>query len=171
MPHRSRNILALLLAAALSHAPAVAGERLSGAATAVDGRHLRLNGKLIALAGIAAPALDAKCLWRGKTVRACGRMARAAMRDLTVAAKVTCFPDRDRGGWRCQADGYDLAEGLIHAGWAIPAPGAPARWLDEKRRAKARRLMLWRARTLAGEDFLPALARKIRREKTPLDKN
>ncbi len=158
MTSRVRHALAVLIATAFPALATQAAGRLFGPAIPLDATHLRLGSQVVKLAGIAAPALDIKCLWKGRTALPCGRMARAALRDLTAGATVMCHHDGNLHGLRCQADGYDLAEGLIHAGWAIPLPGAPARWFAEKRRARARRLMLWRATTLNGRPFMAALA-------------
>ncbi len=168
MTSLARHALAVLFATAFPALSVQAAGRLSGAAMPLDALHLRLGSHVVKLAGIAAPALDAKCLWKGKTRLPCGRMARAALRDLTAGATVVCHHDTALRGFRCRAAGYDLAEGLVHAGWAIPLPGAPTRWFAEKRRARARQLMLWRARTFDGRPFMATLGPVDVRQDTPV---
>ena len=156
--HAMKIFSALLVSLALSAPPALARDVLRGPAEAVDGSHLRIMERTVRLAGIVAPGLRTPCLWKGKTPRDCGRMARAAVSDLTAGAQVICREDSSLGGWRCLSDGYDISEGLIHAGWARPVKGAPEEWHDEERRARRKGLMLWRATTLDGESFMEHLA-------------
>jgi endonuclease YncB( thermonuclease family) len=146
-------------------ASAQAGEILNGSVQAVDGAHLRISGRTVRLAGIITPKLKTRCLWKGKTLRDCGRMARAAVSDLTAAAHVTCEKDARLGGWRCLSDGYDISEGLIHAGWARPLRGAPPAWFTQETRAREKRLMLWAAKTPDGKDFMHFLARTTSRSR------
>lgn len=141
------------LAATLS--PALAGDaRVSGPARILDGRTLVVAGRTIALAGIAAPGLGERCLYRGRPFD-CGRLARAGLMDITVGGSVVC-KHLGKPGWRCTGDGYDIAYGMIHAGWAVALADAPARYRAKTADARRRRVGLWRATLVDGRGVYAA---------------
>ena len=135
-------------------------EILRGPAVAVDGRVLDMNGKLVTLANITVPELGAKCLLRGK-LRDCGKFARLGLTELVVAASIECRQVTQRT-YNCKTgDGYDLAFGQIHAGWAVPTKSAPQHYFTKMKEAKARKRMLWSALTPEGtHNFASALLHK-----------
>ncbi len=165
---RPAHFLALMtmamMAIAVTQSPARAGDtgRLRGAAQVIDATRLVIRGRTIILAGIIAPSLQSPCLWKGRRRMNCGRMARAALMDLTAGATVTCGRDAALGGWRCRVGGYDLGEGMIHAGWALPAPSAPPAWRAQGEEARRDRRMLWQARALNGKSFMEILLTRRR---------
>jgi len=119
-------------------------EIMRGSATAVDGRVLMLNGKKIALANITVPELGTRCLMRGK-LRDCGKFAQLGLTELVVAANIECQKTA-RQNYSCKTeDGYDLAFGQIHAGWAVPTSSAPKHYFTKMQEAKTRKRMLWSA--------------------------
>jgi endonuclease YncB( thermonuclease family) len=70
-------------------------------------------------------------------------MARASLLDLTAGARLVC---RQAGGeqYRCTAGGYDLSEGMVYTGWAVPLPGAPPAYARVLADARARPRGIWR---------------------------
>ncbi len=136
---------ALLCAATVLPARAQTGaETLSGSAIAVDGRIVRMDGKELMLANIIVPEPGARCLMRGK-LRDCGKFARLGLTELVVAATIECRKTTQRT-YNCKTeDGYDLALGQIHAGWAVPTQSAPAHYFTKMNEAKSRKRMLWSA--------------------------
>ncbi len=119
-------------------------ESLRGSAVAVDGRVLVMNGKELTLANITVPELGTKCLMRGK-LRDCGKFAQLGLTELVVAATIECRKTTQLK-YSCKtADGYDLAFGQIHAGWAVPAASAPKHYFTKMNEAKAKKRMLWSA--------------------------
>ena len=119
-------------------------ETLRGSATAVDGRTLQMDGKRIRLANIAVPEPGDKCILRGK-VRDCGRFSRLGLTELVVAATIEC-QELTQHTHSCKTeDGYDLALGQIHAGWAVPTKSAPRHYVAKMNEVRNKRRMLWSA--------------------------
>ncbi len=109
---------------------------------AVDGDTLVLNGRYLDLAGIVAPAPGFQCTLRGRTSD-CGSIARGALLDLMAGAVVTC--NSAAGGWRCSAGGFDLAQNMVHTGWAVPTRDGDPRFAAQLERAMTRNQGLWHA--------------------------
>lgn len=118
---------------------------LRGRPYVVDGRQMMLSGQDVRLAGIVVPVPGERCRIGGN-VFDCGRLARAGLMDLLVGGEVQCRALAAGDHW-CLAEGYDLAFGLIHAGWAVPTADAPARYHVKMRESQARRRGLWSAGT------------------------
>ncbi|WP_108881531.1 hypothetical protein [Anderseniella sp. Alg231-50] len=119
-------------------------ETLRGSAIAVDGRIVSMDGKELILADIIVPEPGAKCLLRGK-LRDCGKFARLGLTELVVAATIECRKTK-QPTYNCRTeDGYDLALGQIHAGWAVPTKSAPAHYFTKMNEAKTKKRMLWSA--------------------------
>lgn len=145
-PKIAMNVMAAALCTAVALSiPARAGsDVMRGSAVAVDGRIVSMNGKQLMLANITVPEPGAKCLLRGK-VRDCGKFARLGLIELVVAATIECRKLKQRA-YNCKTeDGYDLALGQIHAGWAVPTQSAPEHYFTKMNEAKAKKRMLWSA--------------------------
>ena len=130
-------------------------ERIAGAARAVDGDSLFVDGTEIRLEGIDAPELAQSCEAGGGTYR-CGEDARRALVALLARGSVECRSQgRDRYGRRlarCRADGADLGAGLVSRGWAIATDDSYA---QEEATARRARHGLW-----AGTFETPAVWRR-----------
>jgi len=111
---------------------------------AVDGNTVILDGRQFRLHGVRAPKPGFKCTIRGSE-RDCGRIARAALLDLMAGAHIVC-ESITASAFRCTADGYDLSQGMVYVGYAVPIAGAPALYRQELKRAQDRRHGLWRAK-------------------------
>lgn len=140
MIRASAAVSALLLVCAGAFAQT---STIEGRPEVLDGRRILITGQEVTLAGIEVPALGEPCRIGGR-MRDCGRLARAGLMDLVVGGEVRCVP-LGNGEHRCLGAGYDLAFGLIHAGWAVPAAGAPAHYLAKMEEARQRGRGLWRA--------------------------
>ena len=142
----SRNlptIVAGTLAGAFLLSPAGASDVLSTKTfTIVDGNRIVIDGREFRLDGIIAPELGRQCMLGGKA-RDCGLIARAGLLDLTAGATVTC---RKAGAdtHRCTADGYDLSEGMVYTGWAVPLDGAPKAYWRVLKGARERPRGFWK---------------------------
>lgn len=145
-----KNVLAALTAFAvlgLLALPASAAGEVTGPATVVDGDTLEVAGRRFNLYGVDAPELDQTCPWPNKTIP-CGDVARTALMDLVVGVDVTCKPqskDTD-GGWLafCLASGFDLAQNMVHTGWALAARHYSSSHASIEECAKAARRGLWK---------------------------
>ena len=145
-----------VLSATMMSLGAVAGaEEIQGSPTVVDARTLAFDGRHVRLSGIVAPARGDVCPLGDKTIP-CGKVAMAALQDLFAGAKVRCSTiGRAEDGSdlaHCSAQTYDLAEGMVYTGWARPANGAPARYFEVQKDARARRRGLWKGRFPAAVD-------------------
>lgn len=104
---------------------------------------LKLRNREIVLAGIEAPAFDARC---GEGARAwpCGRLARAALRSFIRRRAIECEVPPGAAevpaSARCSVAGADIAEWLVAQGWAKPAGD---RFAAEARKAREAKLGLW----------------------------
>ncbi len=137
-------IAALLYTAGASTPAQADPDVMRGPAIAIDGHSLSMNGKQLVLANIIVPEPGAKCRLRGK-LRDCGSFARLGLTELVVAATIECRKLTQRT-YSCKTeDGYDLALGQIHAGWAVPASSAPNHYFTKMNEAKAKNRMLWSA--------------------------
>jgi endonuclease YncB( thermonuclease family) len=136
--------LALLVAAfALLFALRGAPERdLTGAAEAIDGDSVRLNGEDLRLSGIDAPELFQTCHVSGRETP-CGREARTALRKLLTSGLATCTGhERDRYGRLlvvCRIRGINVNAAMVRDGQAV-AFGA---YQAEESDAKAAYRGLW----------------------------
>lgn len=110
--------------------------------TVVDGNRVAIGGRELRLDGIVAPELGRQCMLGGKA-RDCGLIAKAGLLDLTAGATVTC---REAGAdtHRCTADGYDLSEGMVYTGWAVPLDGAPKAYWRVLKGARERPRGFWK---------------------------
>ena len=151
---RVGKLLGVLWGAVLVTAAAAAQERLAGRVRVLAGDTIVVEGRTLDLAGIDAPELGQRCRRKSKTFD-CGLIAKTALMDLTAGATAVCLLG-DRGT-RCRVDGFDLAENMVHTGWALADGAAPARFRAVQRKARAAKRGLWRhefvapARWRAGE--------------------
>ena len=126
---------------------AAAGDTLTSKTFSVtDGNRLVMDGREIRLTGIVAPELGRSCILFGKK-QDCGLIARSGLLDLTAGAAVTCTPGQavgDEPAYRCTAGGYDLSEGMVYTGWAVPLEGAPKAYWRVLDGARARPRGFWR---------------------------
>jgi endonuclease YncB( thermonuclease family) len=117
------SISILVAAGALIYALRGAPQRdITGAAEAVDGDSVRLNGEDLRLQGIDAPELYQTCRVSGRETP-CGREARAALRKLLTSGLATCIGDkRDRYGRLlvvCRVRGIDVNAAMVRGGQAV----------------------------------------------------
>lgn len=121
----------------------LAGSAHAGSADVLNGGRLTVDGVTHVLYGIKSPALGEQCQLRGKS-RDCGVLARAGLKDLTAGATVICKPSKVApDASKCLSDGYDLSEGMVYTGWAVPLPAAPQRLHKLMKRAKTKRHGMW----------------------------
>ncbi len=137
------SLTILIAAGALLYALLGVPQREStGAAEAIDGDSLRLNGEEMRLRGIDAPEFSQMCQAGGRD-SPCGREARAALRKLLSSGLATCIGDeRDRYGRllvSCRVRGIDVNAAMVRDGQAVAFGG----YEREEAEAKAAFRGLW----------------------------
>ncbi len=135
--------LLAMFAFALAGNTSAKAETVRGPAEVIDGATMVVAGKTVRLDNIVVPPLGAACAWNGRPFD-CGKLARAGLMDITAGAQVTCTTARI-DTYLCKADNFDLAFGLIHAGWAVPMAAAPAHYHRKMEEARSRKRALWGA--------------------------
>ena len=142
----------LVLAICLSLPASAMAAELSGPFEIIDAGTIAIAGQQVRLRGIRPPAPDAECAFREKTIP-CGRVARAALLDLTAGARVRCTTTGRDGRGRttaiCRANGYDLSEGMVYTGWAR---AADARYRRFEADSRQRRRGLWQGAFALDDD-------------------
>ena len=129
------SVLIALIVWALAAPPAAmagAADEIRGQARIIDGDSLEVAGRTVDLAGVDAPEIEQRCE-RRERLYDCGRLAQAALMDLTAGTDVECRllagPAAGTAApplARCSAGGYDLSEGMVYTGWALMPPGLQA---------------------------------------------
>ncbi len=130
--------------------------------TVIDGQTIEIKGRQVRLTGIEAPRPGQTCIL-SDTPRDCGVISRSGLLDLTAGATVVCkvvsvSNGDDIAEARCTANGYDLSEGMVYTGWAVPLPDAPAIYRDVLQGARERPRGFWRGEFV---DPWPALTAAI----------
>lgn len=135
----------LALGLATLAAPAAAAGLLIGRAEVEDGARLVVAGETVRLHGIRAPAAGQRCQeWIARRQRPypCGEHARAFLTSLVADHTVACVPAGEDTA-RCYAEGRDVAEAMVAAGWAVADPAASNLYLTAEQRARDAQRGMW----------------------------
>ena len=125
-------------------APASA-QVIGGTATVIDGDTLDFAGTYVRLAGIDAPAADLVCTRAGENW-ACGAEARQVLVDLIADRKLQCVvePNNQSGTFaRCTAEGIDLSDAMVRAGFAVVPANTEPGYADAQDVARKFSLGIW----------------------------
>ncbi len=118
--------LSVLILGILSREPDV---MLTGAARAIDGDSLVVDGREMRLKGLDAPEFRQTCDIGGKETP-CGRQATVALRKWLARGPVTCTGNEtDRYGRLlvvCRVNGQDIGADLVRNGFAVDFGGYAA---------------------------------------------
>jgi endonuclease YncB( thermonuclease family) len=144
---------AAVLSALLFAAPAAA-QVIAGSATALDGTTIELEGKRIHLFGIAAPGPEQQCARTNAGVERaypCGLDAKAFLASLLARRTVFCVPESENAAdasinAQCFADGADVSEVLVRAGWAVAADRLANIYVSAEEEARQAQRGLWSGR-------------------------
>jgi endonuclease YncB( thermonuclease family) len=116
----------------------VAGCVLFGLAAVTDGDTIRIGADRIRLHAINAPERNEPG----------GRAATNALRSIIAGRPVRCVWNGDKTHRRyvavCTVGDVDLGRELVRRGYAAACPRYSRRYMTVERRAKARRLGIWR---------------------------
>lgn len=157
---------------------------IKGRARAITGDTLRIDGRLVDLAGIEAPEISQVCRDRRKRAWRCGQSARKALRRVVGRRQVVCTDVVAADGGRlkatCQVGKKDVAAAVVARGYAF-AQGtifktyaeAEAEAQDAKRgiwqgtvqRPADFRAQRWESASKAAPDGCPIKGRVVRRSK------
>jgi len=122
----------------------VQADNLSGPATVIDGKTIEIAGQRLQLFGIDAPNLKQTCRWPEKEIP-CGKLAKWALMDLVIGAKVTCtWHDKSQQLAMCKAGGFDVARNLVHTGWALADREQSMRYSVNEMEARRAKRALWK---------------------------
>lgn len=132
-------------------APAVAGGRIVGQASVIDGDTIEVHGQRIRLFAIDAPESRQLCLDERSRRWRCGAVAANELADFIARRPVSCREvDRDRYGRTvatCRVAGEDLAGWLVGRGLALDWPRyGGGRYKAAQERAKAALQGVWKGR-------------------------
>jgi endonuclease YncB( thermonuclease family) len=109
----------------------------------VDGATLRLDGQVVRLAGIAAPARSQDCAAQPDCGGRAALQLAALVRNRTVACQVAGADQAGHTLARCEAGGRDIGQEEVESGWA---QAEQASFKPAEARARAAHLGLWAAR-------------------------
>lgn len=146
---------AFILLALLSFSPSAA-MTLGGAARAVDGDTLDLQGERIRLIGIDAPEISQDCERGGKRWP-CGDWARGELHARITGHKVSCKgQERDRYGRllaTCRIGDADLGQSLVRDGVAFAYRRYSTAYVSDEKRAERAGIGLWAGSAERPEDY------------------
>ena len=131
---------------------------LSGFPRVIDGETVEVGTARFRLYGIDAPDPRQTCEIRGRSYK-CGHVSKTALMDLVAGVKIRCVPlAKAESGTRwatCYAGGYDLAEGMVHTGWALAMSRNGGKYLRIERQAEQARRGLWQGRFIRPWEWKP----------------
>lgn len=123
----------------------------------VDGDTLWVGGQKYRLLGIDAPEHNQTCSDARGAPYACGAVATEQMRALTQGRRVTCQPTGKRSYDRliavCYADGVDVGQQLVGAGWALAYRTYSTAYVPQEDAARAAQAGLWSGTFVAPWDY------------------
>jgi len=122
---------------------------ITGPATVTDGDTIKINNTRVRLHGIDAPEAKQTCEMPDKTIP-CGTIATDTLRSLIKGHTVTCKrTDTDRYGRViaiCRANGHDIGQSMVHAGWAVAYRRYSKDYVADENDARAAKRGMWRGR-------------------------
>ncbi|MBU2532049.1 MAG: thermonuclease family protein [Alphaproteobacteria bacterium] len=130
---------------------------LSGRARAVTGDTLRLNGRLVRLAGMEAPELSQICRDRRNRAWRCGQRSRNTLQILVRRAEVSCSNVSAIAGGRleatCRVGDGDVASAMVEKGYAFAEGLFFKTYASAEAKAREARLGIWQGDAQRPADF------------------
>ncbi|MBP5398857.1 MAG: thermonuclease family protein [Alphaproteobacteria bacterium] len=130
----------------------------------VDGDSLEVDGKRIRLVGIDSPEYKQFCYNKKHQKYDCGIKAKEYMEELVFSHSVDCKEESvdmyGRSLSVCFADGKNLNEEMIKAGWALAYRSEGDKYAALEKEAKANKRGVWQGRFMRPELYRFLLKRK-----------
>lgn len=130
---------------------------IKGRARAVTGDTLRINGRLVDLAGIEAPEISQVCRDRRKRAWRCGQSARNALRRVVGRRRVVCTDVVQADGGRlkatCQVGSKDVAAAVVGRGYAFAQGTIYKTYADAEAGARDAKRGIWQGKVQRPADF------------------
>ncbi len=128
--------------------PSLTAKPIDGRASAAAGDIIRIDNKLVRLAGIEAPDRQQTCARQpGNKKWRCGEQAQAALERLLRSKPVSCLPagtdDAERIIAKCTVDGRDIAADLVAEGHAFAAGNLFGGYTFQEAEAKQKKIGIW----------------------------
>lgn len=125
---------------------------IEGRAVATGAGALRIDGKLVRLAGIDVPQPEQRCGGAGRSGVRCTAAAQSALRDAVRNKSVRCQARGPETNGRvnavCTVYGRDLAADLVAKGLVFAEEGHFSQYATLEREAREGKLGVWRTRTV-----------------------
>jgi len=126
-------------------------DSVSGKAQVLAADTLRIGKRRVRLASIEVPDANQRCLRAGARAGgrtwACGQDAKEAMQRLVGARTVSCevgsADEAELAHGRCKADGTDLGEALVRAGFAFASGSFMPTFSSAQSEAQAKKSGIW----------------------------
>jgi endonuclease YncB( thermonuclease family)/uncharacterized protein YraI len=136
-------IFAILIAIGLFPLARAQSHTISGVASVVDGDTIELHDERIRLGGFDAPESGARC-GRSNVYSLAANALAERIASRTVICKVTGRDAYGRVTADCAADGVDLGDELVRAGWARDWPRySGGRYAAAEAEARAAQVGIW----------------------------
>ena len=130
----------------------------------VDGDSFEIDGKRIRLVGIDSPEYKQFCYNEKHQKYDCGIKAKEYMEKMVFSKRVECKEESvdmyGRSLSVCFADGKNLNEEMVKAGWALAYRDDGDKYTSLEQEAKARKRGVWQGRFMRPELYRFLLKRK-----------
>lgn len=130
----------------------------------VDGDSLEIEGKRIRLVGIDSPEYRQYCYDAKHQKYDCGIKAKEYMEEMIFSHRVECREESvdmyGRSLSVCFADGKNLNEEMVKAGWALAYRDEGAKYMAFEKQAKSDKKGVWQGRFMRPELYRFLLKRK-----------
>ena len=130
---------------------------VTGRGRAITGDTLRIDGRLVRLAGIEAPEISQVCRDRRKRAWRCGQSARKALRRILRRSTVVCKDVVQAEGGRleatCQIGTEDVAAKVVEKGYAFAQGSIFKTYADAEAAARNAKLGVWQGKAQRPADF------------------
>lgn len=142
----------------LANMPLIGGSKpLRGRAEALTGDLLRVDGKVVRLAGVEAPEPEQRCGKSGARQWRCGAAAETALGRLVRSRIVTCSLSGTDSAGRplasCMQGNTDINAEMVRKGHLFAADGLFARYAGAEQEAKSAKTGVWSGDVQRPADF------------------